>query len=173
MSDALSRLRNIVWDNLGSCMTCVRTAFQAAAAAWSFVALSAFFDWSSILFPANIGAIALTVLWGAHLFVHARKVAISTERHNLISLPIRPAKAQAGPVSRRRMLSVFWGAVFSGAVVSATPTFAAINCSAGTGSCEQDNCPQCSRPCYTRGNTLPQCVKCYGCPGNCSQYQQC
>jgi hypothetical protein len=158
MNDARRYLVNVLWDNLGNCVTCIRKAFQAAAAGWCLTLLFAIVGWSQLLPLSLVSAIALTTLWVAHLIIHARKVSGLAKRRDVIHSTVG--------VSRRGTLSLFTRTVIVGAVLSATPAFAQ-QCTGGTGSCEQDGCPECTRPCYVRGSTINGCISCRSCGSNC------
>jgi hypothetical protein len=160
-------LMSFLWDKLGNCSICIRKAFQAAAAGWSLTLVFALLGWSQLVVLTTLGAITLTTLWLAHLLVHARKVIIVAESPDIIRsvLPV-PGGQSVETVSRRAMLPLFVRALCAAAVMSATPAFAQ-QCTAGTGSCEQDGCPRCSRPCYVRGNTLSGCIRCRSCGSDC------
>jgi hypothetical protein len=155
----LDRFVSYAWDNLGSCSFCIRTAFRAAMAGWCLTLLVAALGWSAILSPGIIstvvplaitGAVALTALWTAHLFVHARKVTLAESREI-----VQPQAA----VSRRAMFPLFVRTLGAAAVMSAAPAFGqAGDCPGGTSACGQF-CNdiergqfQCefSRPCYDR-----------------------
>jgi hypothetical protein len=155
-------LSAVLWDNLGNCSICIRTAFQTAAAGWGLTLLFAALGWSQLLLLSIVGAITLTSLWMAHLLVHARKITILAERED--------KNQSTTAVSRRAVLPLFVRTLGAAAVLSATPAFAQpFPCTAGTGSCQQDGCPECTRPCYVRGSTgLPGCIKCTGCGSNCT-----
>ena len=161
MQQTLNRLGMVIWDNLGSCTFCIGKAFQAAAAAWSLTLLFALLGWTELCLLTVLGAAALSMLWVAHLFVHATKLTALAERGVV-------TQTKAG-VSRRAMLPLFVRTFCATAVLSATSAFAQqFPCTAGTGSCQQDNCPPCTRPCYPNGG----CIKCTSCPP-CYSGQQC
>lgn len=63
----IDRFTHFLWENLGHCSKCMRTAFRAAAIAWICVATVYLF--ASTLFSAILAVIAvcLTVVWLAHI----------------------------------------------------------------------------------------------------------
>jgi hypothetical protein len=159
MRYAFERLFSYAWDNLGTCSFCIRTAFRVAVSAWCLALLVASLGWSAILSPetisavvplALIGAVALTMLWIAHLVVYVRKVTVAKSRRDMV---------QAQPaVSRRAMFILFARALGAAAVMSAVPAFGQDDCPGGTSACGQFcndiergqfEC-EFSRPCYDR-----------------------
>jgi hypothetical protein len=157
MQNALRRFAAYLWENVGNCSICIRSAFQAAAATWILTLLFSLLNWSAFFLLTFLLAVALTSLWMAHLLVYAQKVA---------SIADHVTRAE---VSRRAMLPLFVRTLGAATVFSITPTFAQINpCTAGTGSCGQlsgdMNCPDCYRPCY---NGPSPCIRCRSCGPTC------
>lgn len=168
MRNALDRIVAFIWNNLGNCSTCMRTAFQAAVAAWSVTLFFRMMDWSDFVLPTFLGAIALTILWTAHVLVYARKAIILGQNGQDREV------IQSIEVSRRAALRLYLRILSASALLSATPAFAQFPCDAGTGSCTQTPCESypCRRPCYVRGNNFPGCIECTGCGQGCGG-QQC
>lgn len=159
MLKALGRVVSYAWDNLGNCSFCIRAAFRAAAAGWGVTLLVAALGWPAILTLAIIGATALTVLWAAHLLVHARKIILAE------SLEVVQPEVL---VSRRATFPLFIRTVCAAAVMSAAPALADhVECPNGVGACG-NNCGPCYRPCYG-GPTTP-CVRCRSCGNDCGDH---
>lgn len=163
MRIALGRLINYLWSNLGNCFACMGTAFRASAAAWSMVLLSIVVNRSELLILTLVAALAITALWVAHLVVHAQKFV---NRHEALT-----SNEAAAVMSRRAAFALFVQTFGAAALLSATPAHAQWACTGGTGACGQDNCPDCSRPCYVKGSTLNGCVRCRACGSNCGDNQ--
>jgi hypothetical protein len=158
MATINKRIVSMIYSELGDCMVCIRTAFQCAAFSWLIAALLLLFGWSTLSVLAAIAALGLTVLWAAHLLVHASKTAVEK------NVSLEPKSGH----SRRAVLPIFLRTLGAAAVLSANPALADVNCPHGTGACGQDNCPDCYRACY--GGPSP-CVRCRACGNNCGDNQ--
>ena len=158
MRKALFWCVDLVWKNLGECGRCIRKAFHVAAAAWVLTIILKVFDEFAFSQALLFVASALTLLWLAHMLVHARKVTIMAKKEDVAS--------GGDDVSRRALFPLFAKTLFATVLLSATPSFAqSFPCTNGTGSCEQDNCPRCTRPCYGPGG----CIKCRSCGADCGE----
>lgn len=158
MRNALNQLAAVIWNNLGECGFCIRKVFQVAIAVWCLALLFELLNWSELFVLALVGAIALTVMWVAHLLVHARKVTILAEKEDINRTP--------AAVSRRALFPLFIRTLYATVLLSTTPAFSqGFPCTNGTGACEQDNCPHCTRPCYGPGG----CIKCRSCGADCGE----
>jgi hypothetical protein len=121
----IHRLGVLLWESLGSCPRCVRSAFRAALVAWVLTGLR-------------------TLLWLGHLLVHAIKVsAAARRRQEGISNP--------SVVSRRSMMPIFARTLATAALATSIPTLsfaecdqsAAGRCQAATANCRA-NCDRAS-----------------------------
>jgi len=156
----LGRLKSHVWNSLGSCSFCVRTAFRAAVAGWGITLLVAAVGGTTFFTLAIVGASALTALWLVHIVAYATKVTLKEHRPS-----VHPQFAE----SRRAFFPLFIRTVCAIAIVSAAPARADhIPCPGGTGACGAGNCGECYRPCY-QGNT--PCVRCYICGNDCGEHK--
>lgn len=141
----IHRLGVLLWESLGSCPRCVRSAFRAALMAWVLTGLSQAIPFSpSSLTLTRIAAFALTLLWLGHLLVHAIKVsAAARRRQEGISNP--------SVVSRRSMMPIFARTLATAALATSIPTLsfaecdqsAAGRCQAATANCRA-NCDRAS-----------------------------
>lgn len=127
------------WSRLGRCPTCMRTAFQAAAATW-LLSISIFLlDWAplALLILSVFAATALTALWLAHIWVFSGRAT-------------RAAAFRAGgfpDLSRRRFLITFLRTLVFTATLTGLPhSLAAQGCN-----CYSDSNCQCPPD-------FPQCV---------------
>ncbi len=144
MLTLLGRLTAVIGANVGHCFLCMRKAFLTALGAWGTVlSISALGDPFGILSLIEIVAVALTVLWAAHIVVFARRSSTP---------PVSPKVAQPD-LSRRVSLSMFGKMLAAAAAASAIPSLAsAQNCSCGV-------CYRCD------GSSYCSCCDSYcGCP---------
>jgi hypothetical protein len=110
----IHRLGMLLWESLGSCPRCVRTAFRAALVAWVLTGLSQVNPFSpSVL--TRIAAIALTLLWLGHLLAHAIKVSVAARRR-------QEGINNPNVVSRRSMLPIFARTLATAALATSIPT---------------------------------------------------
>ena len=110
-----------LWNSLGSCPRCIRSAFQAAFIAWVLTGLGQVVPFLPQLQTlSRIAAFALTALWMQHLLAYALKVSIAAPRPQMTT--------SQGAMSRRDMLPIFARALATTAFATSLPTLALAQC---------------------------------------------
>jgi hypothetical protein len=145
MKTSLKILKKFTWAELGECSYCMRKAFQSgllACGAWC--GAFALGMPSSVLACTTLAAVALTVLWGAHLIAFAFKVSVAQHANDISVL------------SRR---AFFWN--FARAAAFATVGTALPASFASAPRRKRPN-PGCGCPCCCYG-------MCWGCDEECDQ----
>ena len=159
-----------LWNSLGSCPRCIRSAFRAAFIAWVLMGLGQVIPFLAPLQTLSIIAtFALTALWMGHLLAYALKVSIA---------PPRPQMTiDQGAMSRRDMMPIFVRALATAAIATSLPTLAfaqcdqaaATRCQAAASNCRA-NCARsfhreeaihaCHQECYANHSTCRSEAKC-------------
>ena len=159
-----------LWNSLGGCPRCIRSAFRAAFIAWVLAGLGQvvpFFAQLQTL--SKIAAFALTALWMQHLLAYALKVSIAAPRRQMTT--------NQGAVSRRDMMPIFARAFATVAIATSLPTLAlaqcdqaaATRCQAAASNCRA-NCARsfhreeairaCHQECYSNYSTCTTEARC-------------
>jgi hypothetical protein len=115
MSRFLKRLHVASIDELGRCLFCVRAALASACVVGVVAVVLALVAPSAVVtLLAFLMAIALAMLWVAHLTAHAARVANARQARSALR-----AQARSTAPTRREMFNTFFGAFFALAVASA------------------------------------------------------
>lgn len=160
-----------LWEGLGSCPRCIRSAFRAAFIAWVLTGLGQVVPFLAQLQTlTRIAAFALTALWMGHLLAYALKVSITAPRQQI-------ATNNQGFMSRRDMMPIFARAFATIAIATSLPTLAlaqcdqaaATRCQAAASNCHA-NCARffhreeaihaCHQECYSDYSTCRSEAKC-------------
>jgi hypothetical protein len=144
MTATLTRLRTTVSATFGRCGRCMQKSFLAALCSWILViGVALIGDDSRITAAALIGALALTLLWTAHLVAYAaRSVAVSE----------RPRNDGTPDMSRRGFIPRFVRALGLVALATALPAGMAL-----AGCCDCGRCSSNQVCC----NTANGCCGCF------------
>ena len=116
------RLGVSLWERLGSCPHCIRSAFRAACIAWVSTWLGQVIPLLTQLQTlTKIAAFALTALWIGHLLAYAFKVSSAAPRR-------RKTSSNQVAMARREMMPIFARALATTAIGTALPTLALAQC---------------------------------------------
>ena len=159
-----------LWNSLGSCPRCIRSAFRAAFIALVLMGLGKVIPFLAPLQTLSIIAtFALTALWMGHLLAYALKVSIAP--------PPPQMTINQGAMSRRDMMPIFVRALATAAIATSLPTLAlaqcdqaaATRCQAAASNCRA-NCARsfhreeairaCHQECYSNYSTCKTEARC-------------
>jgi hypothetical protein len=131
-----TKIANWVWNNLGHCPRCTRTAFLTAIALWCVACGLAVFSASApVVLAAAAAALATTMLWLAHLLAFTKK----TSGHVASKFEDNP------DLSRRSLAPTFAKILGLAAIASIVPSLASAD-----------------EPCYCGDREVMRCYNCDG-----------